>query len=608
MQYLPTTTKELESILSGFIGPVALDTETTSLNWYDLECEGISLAHGDSVVWIERALLTPETVQVLSEALNRTVELVFHNAPFDLGVLHKLGITVTDRIFCTQTAAHLLNENGPKSLKDLSARLLKVKTVHYQEVENLPRNHPDFIKYACNDALWTLRLYEIFKPQLEEEGLNRLFYKIEMPFQFVLKDMKVRGIGADVKLANEFIDVLKQKEFELLIQLHQSANLKYSVQCDLLGNRFIDTKWNFNSSPQVVDIIQNKLGLEIPFKTDTGEPSVGKDTKKALKNRHPFIKYLDLYSRCSKLLTGFLVPFETNVDADGRIRGDFNNTVAVTGRLSSSKPNLQNLAKDSEDLGVKVRGCFRAAPGYKLIAADYSGQELRVLAELTGDPTLIKAFERGQDLHLSTANAIFNLGISDEDLCETSDNYDGIKSKYSKQRHIAKNGVLFPLIYGSTAYGISVSLGCTENEAQSYIDAFYKAYPDVKQSIDRCHQFLIKNGYVYNLSGRRRRFKKTYGKYSAKAFRQDFNFLIQGTSADMIRAAMVVLHRELKSRPEWDAEIVITVHDEVVVECKEEFVSVCSELIKHVMKTAYPLSRVGLEVEIGVGDTYSEAK
>lgn len=912
----PTDDRGLQRLSGAFSKPLALDTETTSLNWYELECEGISLANETDVIWIAGEFLTPSVTSLLDKLLTKCPELVMHNAPFDLAVLHKLGIFYTGNVFCTQTAAHLLDEEGAKSLKDLAAQKLKVKTKKYDEVQYLKRDSEEFVQYACNDAVWTYQLYKLFQPQLTEQGLDRLFYKIEMPFQFVLKDMKVVGIEANPELSTKFERELEQKEFELLQNLHDAAGLKYSISCDLLGNKTVDSKWNFNSPQQLVDIIQNKLGLLIPFTTDAGEPSVGKDTKKALRN-HKFIQILDLYSRCSKLLTGFIRPFKNYVDGDNRIRGDFNNTVTVTGRLSSSRPNLQNLAKDSDDLNVKVRECFTAKEGYVLIAGDfcfsddtevlteggfklfrdvlknekiaqydggkisfsrptrhinkqfvgnmvwvhgtrgtdllmtpnhkcllynreglptwrlsqhykqnrndlqvnagilaggrvvnddqlrlvaaiqadgkvdtqstgrivfwlkkqtkinrlrtllerleipykthfcptkaaghgttfyapqwvwqwlspnktfnrenllsvsvenrreflselpkwdghdnkyvstnlancntvqeiavvsgvratlrisnresckdgiirkpcgvvgfgksdrthiktfkisnvpYSGavycvempkgtvivrrngkvsitgncsQELRVLAELTKDPLLLKAFERGQDLHLSTANAIFNLGISDEDLCESSSNYHKIKDKYAKQRHIAKNGVLFPLIYGSTARGIAASLGCSESEAQGYIDAFFKAYPSVKRSIENCHKFLIRNGYVYNLTGRRRRFRKQFGKYPAKAFRQAYNFLIQGTSADMTKAAMVVLWRELKKYPAWDANIVITVHDEIVVECREEFASQCSALLASVMKSAYPLSRVALEVEVGIGRNYSEAK
>ena len=603
----PTDDRGLQRLSEAFSKPLALDTETTSLNWYELECEGISLANDTDVIWIAGEFLTPSVTSLLDKLLTKCPELVMHNAPFDLAVLHKLGIFYTGNVFCTQTAAHLLDEEGAKSLKDLAAQKLKVKTKKYDEVQYLKRDSEEFVQYACNDAVWTYQLYKLFQPQLTEQGLDLLFYKIEMPFQFVLKDMKVVGIEANPELSAKFERDLEQKEFELLQNLHDAAGLKYSISCDLLGNKTVDSKWNFNSPQQLVDIIQNKLGLEIPFTTDAGEPSVGKDTKKALRN-HKFIQILDLYSRCSKLLTGFIRPFKNYVDGDNRIRGDFNNTVAVTGRLSSSGPNLQNLAKDSDDLNVKVRECFTAKEGYVLIAGDFGGQELRVLAELTKDPLLLKAFERGQDLHLSTANAIFNLGISDEDLCESSSNYHKIKDKYAKQRHIAKNGVLFPLIYGSTARGIATSLGCSESEAQGYIDAFFKAYPSVKRSIENCHKFLIHNGYVYNLTGRRRRFRKQFGKYPAKAFRQAYNFLIQGTSADMTKAAMVVLWRELKKYPAWDANIVITVHDEIVVECREEFASQCSALLASVMKSAYPLSRVALEVEVGIGKNYSEAK
>jgi len=609
--YKPSTTKELRDLLLTFVGVCALDTETTSLRWYDLECEGISIACRNEAIWIDKELVSKTTTPAIINKWLKTIELlVMHNAPFDLGVLHKLGIFPSQNIFCTQTAAHLLNENKSKSLKDIATQIgiARPDTKKYKDVQFLGRDHEDFIRYAADDAIYTLRLWSLFAPELTKQGLDNLFYKIEMPFQFVLKDMKVAGIGADISTMNEFEAELNKIDFDLRVKLHESAGLSYTINSDLLGNKTVDSKWNFNSPAHLRQIIIDKLGLDVPFETDSGLPSIGKQTKMALKNESEFVRYLDLFIKANKLLSAFVRPFKEWVDGDGRIRADFNNTSTKTGRLSCSKPNLQQLAKENAELGVEIRRAFVAGEGKVLVSADFGGQELRVLAQLSKDATLLKCFKNGQDLHLTTANKIFKLEIPEEHLVEGSQEYADVKEKYKKERHIAKNGVLFPLIYGSTAFGISRSLGCSEDKAQEYIDSFFREFPAVKSAIDRCHKFLFKHGYVPNYSGRRRRFDKEFGKYTNEHKRQAFNYLVQGTSADQTKASMVLLHKELQKTPAWEAHIVMAVHDEIIVECKAEYCNSVASLLEKCMKTAYPLPDVEMSVETGVGKNYHEAK
>ncbi len=600
---------DLRAIMDSFTGPVALDTETTSLRWFVAECEGVSLAHDADVVWIPSdSPVWPHFIKYMRTWIPTVKEIIMHNAPFDMKILYKYGVVDFRNIFCTMTAAHLLNEEGSSKLKDIAQDLLNIRVQYYQDVQFLPRTDINFIRYACEDAVMTLKLYEIFKKAIEVQNLHNLFYKIEMPLQLVLRDMEVRGIEADSELAKSYLCKLEDILLQLQIKLHTSAGLRYNLQCDLLGNKFVTSKWNFNSNQQLVTIITEILKLKVPYETDNGNPSVGKKTRKALKDRSDFIRYLDIYSSASKIYSNFIVPFEKFVDGDGRIRTSFNNTVAVTGRITSSEPNNQNLAKENEEIGISVRKCYTTKPGYKMIAGDFAGQELRVLAEVSGDPVLVDAIHKGQDLHLTVANKIFNLGIAEEHLRVTSPSYNEFKEKYAKERHIAKNGVLFPLIYGSTAHGISASLGCTEAEAQRYIDSFFESFPKVKQIIDKCHQLMYRYDYVCTKAGRRRRFRKIMGKHTSRSARQAFNFWIQGTSADMMKATLVKLHGELSKNPQWDAHIILQVYDEVVVECREEFAEDCAKLIEQCMLTAFPLNRVPLECEVKIGDNYAEVK
>jgi len=590
---------------------LALDTETTDLAYCKLDLRGFSLCDGKRACYVN--VWETAARETLIETLKSCIEnspffqkLIFHGAPFDLKVLHKIGCRkITSDIFCTMTAAHLINENLPVGLKYLARNYLnQTETMSYDKASRYGFGSPEFIDYATNDAVWPWQLHEIFNEKLYQQKLNKLFYEIEMPFQFVLMDLAINGVLFDLDEIDRLSSKVKQDISNMEFKLRDLAGIKYQTQ----GNLFTEdveilSGTNMGSSPQLVDIIQNKLGLAIDELTEKGNPSVGKSSLLKLKGQHDFIDELKKYKIATKLYQGFLKPFPKFVDIDARVHAGFHNCVAKTGRLSCSQPNLQQNPKEQKEYPVDFRGTIIAPKGKTLIVADYSGQELRVLAQISKDKNLINAFQTDKDIHLETANRSLDLKIPDKQLYTKHPKYESLKKKYHKQRDLTKNTVVFPIIYGTTAMGVSKSRGVSEKVAQKYIDDFLDLYPGVRKAIERCSNFLRHHKYIYTLSGRRRRLYDL----TPKAFRQAFNFLIQGYSADMTRCAATNVRNLGMSHPEWELKLVLIIHDELVMEVKDEFVEVAKCGVKKAMESAVELV-VPLIVDINSGKHYSDAK
>ncbi len=590
---------------------LALDTETTDLSYCKLDLRGFSLCDGLRACYVN-VWDNPEREEILTRFKKEISfqpafqKLIFHGAPFDLKVLHKTGCErITPDIFCTMTAAHLINENMKKGLKYLAKRYLKVEnTLTYEQAARYGFDSPQFIEYATNDAIWTWQLHEIFNRTLYQQKLNKLFYEIEMPFQFVLMDLAINGVLFDLEEINKLSARVSRDIYDMEFKLRDIVGIKYQTQSNLFTeDKEILSGVNMRSPQQLADIIQNRLGLTIDELTDGGKPSVGKVTLLKLKGQHKFIDLLKQYKIATKLSQGFLEPFADFVDIDGRVHAGFHNCVARTGRLSCSKPNLQQSPKEQAEYPVDFRGTIIAPEGKTLLVCDYAGQELRVLTQVSKDKNLINAFNKDKDIHLETTNKSFNLDIPDEQLYTEHPEYEALKKKHKVVRDKTKNCVVFPIIYGTTAYGVSKSLGITEEVAQGYIDDFLNLYPSVREAIRRCGNFLKAYKYVYTLSGRRRRLYDL----TPKAYRQAFNFLIQGYSADMTRCAATNVRNLGLSHPEWELKLVLIVHDELVLEIKDEYLEKAKPLVQKAMESAVKMC-IPLIVEIGTGKRYSDAK
>lgn len=593
-------------------GKFAFDTETTSLRYDELKIVGISFCDGKDTCYIDlwENQEQEDILITLSEVFTYRVEkLIAHNIKFDLKVLYKYEIlNVTDKIFCTLVAAHLLDENQPKKLKPhLVKKYLGIQDAkEYDDVKERPHSQK-FYEYAMDDAEYAWKLHEVFGRKLMYQDLWRLFSEIEMPFQFVLRDMEVTGVKVDGELMKKLEPELEQAKLDLEKKLYESAGLNYGYIVTMFSDEVGFVGPNLNSSQQVADIIENRLGIVIEAKTPTGKPCVDVKSMKELENKHEFIGLMMKYNKVTQALDTFVKPFQEFIDSDGRIRASFNDTGARTGRMSCSHPNLQQLPKNKTDSPVDFRQCFIAPKGKKFVVVDFSGQELRVTGHVSQDRRMLSAFNSGKDIHLMFARKCFDLQFPSECLFESHEDYKKYKEQYYEERDIAKNGVSFPLIYGSTAYGISKSLNIPEDTAQKYIDDFFELYPAVKEAIETTKRQISTHMYVRNGVGRKRRFVKV----TNKAFRQAFNFKVQGYCADLLRIACNAVRdwiiNEHDNHVGDYVKLVMLVHDELVFEVSDKYLEYFVKEVKKIIEDATMLS-LRLPVEIGIGQNYSEAK
>jgi len=590
---------------------ICYDTETTSLKQDELEITGLSLCDGKYNYYIP---IRPENrktrMNIFKQLFSRTKRLIGHNLVFDLRVLNKYDIKFSPKtkLFDTMIVAHLINENDKKGLKHLTRTILNREVKDYDE--KLSHYSKEFYNYGLDDSYNTWLLYEHYLPLLKEEKLDKLFFKIEMPFQWVLLEMALEGVLIDKKLLKEQQEKLKTEIQNLEIELLEHLGERYTKQLDFNNGITIISNINFNSSKQLIDIF-NKLGLEITEKTPSGAPSIGvKTINKHLKN--PFVEKLYKYKIANKLYNGFVSDegqIISNLQKDGRVRPNFIDVGTKTGRLACVKPNLQQLPKPKDYAPVNVREVFVAPKGYKMFSCDYSGQEVAVMAQQSKDPTLVKALNNGYDMHLAVANTFYNLEIPEEYLSKKHPKYKEYKKKYSKLRSQAKT-ITFGLAYGKGAYGFAKDFNVSEEEAQTMVDNYFKGMGKLKEAINKAHQEVEETGTVTHMAGRKRHFNLTKDSefYEVeRAKRQSFNFLIQGFSADMIRAAAINVQRRNKNK-EWDLKPIMTIHDEFNYIVKEEYAKEAAIMVKQAFEDVAKTWVVPVTADVEIGENYGNAK
>jgi len=587
----------------------AFDTETNGLNYYTMEMESIQFCDGKKCCFIEWEYDNVYKIQSILYNMFRNAKLIIaHNIPFDMKVLKKLGIIIPESVelYDTMVAQHLLNENGPKALKTLAKELLGKEVISYEEAKKIGGD--TFIEYGMNDAIWTWELAQYQRPLLELEGLVPLMREIEMPFQRCMLDMATNGVLINKEKLNTFTKETKQIIEDMCVSMLDNLGEKYEFQVDLFGKSNIISPVNFNSNATLSSIIFDKLKLPVIEQTPSGKPSVGVKTITELSSKSSFVNLLAKYKKASKLYSSFLLPLPEFMDADDRVRPDFKDTGTKTGRLSCRKPNLQQLARAVDGL-PNLREVFTVPKGKKMIACDYSGQELRVLTQLTRSDVLIDTFNKGKDLHLSTANDFFELNIPQEALYTENENFKKYKEKYYEERTRAKI-INFGMAYGKGAYGFSKDFNITEDEAQKILDKYFGALPKVKQAIDKCHTEIRQKGFTKSMTNRRRRFfKNEQGYYPNSAFRQAFNFQIQGTSADMMRKALIKVRECFLNYPiDCGVKLLYTVHDEGVWECKEEHADLVARTIKKIFEEDVAQFVIPIKADCEIGSNYSEIK
>lgn len=587
------TTENLNDFFTtaGAAPELSVDTETTSLDVMCAGLVGVSIASRDGVWYLPVAhrngnnlpwdSLLPRLKKLLEDP---RIPKTGHNLKYDAAVLRRHGIELNPTAFDTFLAAYLL-EPGSRgySLGKLSEGHLNHRMQSITELIGKGKNQRCFdeveiepaARYSGDDADVALRLKGIFEPRLVEENLTALFTDIEMPLMRVLLDMEMHGVSIDT----DFLGVMSGELAESMVALERSIY-------DTAGQEF-----NINSPKQLGEILFDKLGLKSRRRTKTGY-STDSDTLSLLAGQHPLPGLILDYRQLMKLKSTYVDALPRMVNAEtGRIHTSFNQAVAVTGRLSSSDPNLQNIPIRTE-LGRSIRKAFIAPPGHVLLSADYSQIELRIMAHLSGDPVLAAAFADGEDVHRKTASILF--GIFPEMVSDD-------------QRRQAKT-INFGVMYGMGAYALSEQLGIPRGEAKRYIDNYFATHTGVSAFIERTIEEARATGYVSTLLGRRRSVADIHSKnhnIAEFAKRTAINTPIQGSAADMIKKAMIVLHRRLGDE-KLRAALTLQVHDELVLEVDERDVEPVTAAVRESMEGAMKLD-VPVVVEIGTGHNWLEA-
>ncbi|MEI6335651.1 MAG: DNA polymerase I [Methylococcaceae bacterium] len=575
----------------------AFDTETTSLDYNKAEIVGVSFAvTPGQAAYIPLAhhytgapdqLNRTEILEKLRPLLeNPDKAKLGQNLKYDTHVLANHGITLRGIAHDTMLESYVLNSTATKhNMDDLAKEYLGVTTIHYEDVAGKGAKQIPFQEvaieqagpYAAEDADITLQLHHVLMTKLQPHpSLLALYSEMEIPLISVLARIESNGVLIDTAM-------LSQQSLELashIVALEQLAH-------DLAGHTF-----NLGSPKQIQNILYDEQKIPVIKKTPKGQPSTEESVLQELALEYPLPKLILDYRSLSKLKSTYTDKLPQQVDdKTGRIHTSYHQAVAATGRLSSSNPNLQNIPIRSEE-GRKIRQAFIAPQGYKIVAADYSQIELRIMAHLSADTGLLKAFSAGEDVHRATAAEVFGVALDQV----TTD-----------LRRSAK-AINFGLIYGMSSFGLAQQLGLSRSQAQSYIDLYFTRYPGVKNYMDSIREQAREQGYVETLFGRRLYLPEIKSRNAARrqyAERTAINAPMQGTAADIIKRAMIKTDQWLlEDKP--DAKMIMQVHDELVFEAAEDQVDHYSAIIRNIMSSAADLN-VPLIVDIGVGNNWDEA-
>jgi len=575
----------------------AFDTETTSLNYMDAQLVGIAFAvasgHAAYVPVAHDYEGAPEqlpidyVIQKLRPLLENPQQVkISHHLKYDLEVMANYNVKILGVNFDTMLASYVLNSVASRHNMDtLALEHLSKTTISFEDVAGKGAKQITFNKvaldkaaeYSAEDADVTFQLYEEFNPRLVDiPSLQRVFTEIEMPLVPVLAAMERRGVLLD-------ISALHTQSHEIGIYLHTLEQQAYI----LAGQEF-----NLGSPKQLQEILFEKLQLPIIEKTPTGQPSTGEAVLQELAHSYELPKLLLEHRSLSKLKSTYTDKLPLQVNArTGRVHTSYQQAVTATGRLSSTDPNLQNIPIRTLE-GKKIRAAFVAPPGYKIVSADYSQIELRIMAHLSGDKSLIDTFKHGLDVHRATAAEVF--GVTLDQVTE------------EQRRH--SKAINFGLIYGMSAFGLAKQIDSDRATAEHYIETYFQRFPGVKAYMDSTRKLAAEQGYVETLYGRRLylpdiRSSKVMLKRAAE--RAAINAPLQGAQSDIIKKAMITIFDWLQSEAQ-DAHMIMQVHDELVFEIPAAKVAAYSEKIRNFMSNAAQLD-VALDVGVGVGNNWDEA-
>ncbi|HEI6740371.1 TPA: DNA polymerase I [Legionella pneumophila] len=571
-----------------------IDTETTNLDVMQAELVGISLAvEEENASYIPLAHTDGSTQLVKEEVLtalkpileNPAIGKIGQNIKYDYSVLKNYGITLKGIRYDTMLESYVLNSGaGRHDMDSLALKYLGYKTISYEDVAGKGAKQLRFDQipvekagvYAAEDADITLRLHHKLYPMLDEP-LRNVLHDIEMPLLTVLADMEMHGVLIDPVILEKHGSRLKEQ----MKSLEQEA-----VQ--LAGKAF-----NLNSPKQLQEILFDEQKLPVVAKTPTGQPSTAESVLQELAFDYRLPAVILEYRSLSKLVSTYIDALPKRINPKThRVHTSYNQAVAATGRLSSSDPNLQNIPIRSEE-GRLIRTAFIAPEGSLIMAADYSQIELRIMAHLSQDDNLLRAFANGWDIHAATASEIFQTNLE----------------AVSKEQRRRAKAVNFGLIYGMSAFGLAKQIGVERQDAQHYIDTYFRRYPKVLEYMERTRKQAYQLGYVETLFGRRLYLPEINSRNLMRqkaAERTAINGPMQGTAADIIKKTMLAISSWEHSQKNPSAKMIMQVHDELVFEIRKEAVEECHAIIHKLMEQTVKLS-VPLVVSIGTGSNWDDA-
>ena len=570
---------------------LSLDTETTSTNAIDAELVGLSFSvEENKAFYVPIPSNREEALRIVNIFKNvyedETILKIGQNIKYDYEVLMNYGVRIQGKMFDTMLAHYILQPELHHNMDYMAETLLNYQTIHIEELigpkgkgQKSMRDLPpaEICAYACEDADITLKLKNILEPQLKAAGAEDLFWDIEMPLVPVLADMEMNGVRIDTDSLQETSKIFTERMNRYEEEIYQEAGEKF----------------NISSPKQVGDILFDKMKIvEKAKKTKTGQYVTSEEVLQQLKSKAPIVEKILNYRGMKKLLSTYIDALPKLINPrTGHIHTSFNQALTATGRLSSSDPNLQNIPIRTED-GKEIRRCFIPEEGCKFFSADYSQIELRIMAHLSEDENMMEAFRSGFDIHRATAAKIWH-----EDINEVSDS----QRKKAKQAN-------FGIIYGITTYGLAQRMEIPNGEAQQLIADYFKTFPKVKEYMELSKEAAREKGYAETIFGRRRYLpdiNSQNGTVRGFAERNAINAPIQGSEADIIKVAMIRIHRRFQQEG-IRSKMILQVHDELNFSVYPEEQEQVERIVLEEMQNAYKL-RVPLVADAGWGNNWLEA-
>ena len=570
---------------------IVFDTETTNIDVYSAELVGLSFAIKAHEAWYLSMPADREACQKKLELLrplfeDESIMKIGQNLKYDISMLAQYGIRVKGPIFDTMLAHYLLEPEQRHNMDYLAEVYLNYLTIPIEDLigkgrmQKTMREVPvELVKeYAAEDADITLQLYEKLLPMLKENGVEKLFYEIEMPLVPVLSRMEANGVKIDTENLQQISEAFGVEIHKIEEEIYKAAGMPFNIA----------------SPKQLGEVLFERLRIdEKAKKTKTGQYATGEDVLQKLSHKHPIIQMILDYRSFTKLKSTYLDALPALVNPkDGLIHTSYNQAVTATGRLSSNNPNLQNIPVRTEK-GREIRRAFvPRSEAYTLLAADYSQIELRIIAHLSQDPAMVNDFNLGHDIHAATAAKVFHVPMD----------------QVTKEQRSRAKAVNFGIIYGMSAFGLAERMELSRSEAADIIKKYFEEYAGIKEYMNRSIALARERGYAETILGRRRYLRDINSSNSVVrgfAERNAINAPIQGSSADMIKIAMIGIHQELE-RLKMQSKMILQVHDELVFDAHLDELDTLKSIVNDKMVNALPLS-VPVLVEVNTGNNWLEA-